>query len=77
LQSAYEVLSDEEAREAYDRYGQESLSGHGGMHNEADLNDLFSDLFGAGPGMAGSGPRPTKAPDTVVDYDVTLEDLFK
>jgi DnaJ family protein A protein 2 len=61
---AYEVLSDERKREAYNRYGMEGLQN--GMH-ETDFasgmmshEELFSQLFGGG-----FSRRPRKGQDTV------------
>lgn len=76
----YEVLSSGDSREAYDRYGLDSLKGGGGP--SMDPADIFSELFGGmhfgfdfgGPG--GGGPRRSKGEDSTIPYDVTLEDLY-
>ncbi len=44
---AYEVLSDPDKRERYDRYGHEGLAGQVGFQNVHDIFGAFSDLFGA------------------------------
>src|ERR1700677_2091841 len=47
ISHAYEVLSDSNKREAYDRYGEAAINGEGagaGMSAE----DLFSQFFGGG-----------------------------
>jgi DnaJ-class molecular chaperone len=51
------------------------------MSDGADLNDIFAEMFGPGAGMRDMGggserQKPTKVADTVVNYDVTLEDLY-
>ncbi|EWC46571.1 hypothetical protein DRE_04294 [Drechslerella stenobrocha 248] len=58
LAEAYEVLSDQESRDVYDRHGYDGLKRHqqggrgGGQHH--DPFDLFSRFFGGG-GHAGPG----------------------
>ena len=53
---AFQVLSDAEKRQIYDRYGHAGLqgAGHGGFTNAQDIfshfQDLFSDFFGGGFG---------------------------
>lgn len=50
-----------------------------------DPADIFAELFGGGPGMRfgfdfggppGARPRPAKGEDSVITYNVTLEDLY-
>jgi molecular chaperone DnaJ len=65
---AYDVLSDENKRQRYDRFGHAGVNGFGGAggaHGFNDINDIFSafgdvfsDLFGAGGGF---GPQPRGA----------------
>src|ERR1700722_5539565 len=58
LGEAYEVLSNEDKRAAYDRYGHAAFQqgggfgGGGGMH---DPFDVFREVFGAGRGGGGGG----------------------
>jgi molecular chaperone DnaJ len=54
---AYEVLSDDDKRARYDRFGHAGMGngGGGGQYGQFDMNDIFSrfsDIFGGG---AGSG----------------------
>ena len=57
IQGAYDVLSDDEKRKAYDAYG--STNGRGPMgggpqfqdFDLSDLGDLFGGLFGGGGGL--------------------------
>ncbi|EKM58072.1 uncharacterized protein PHACADRAFT_252071 [Phanerochaete carnosa HHB-10118-sp] len=78
MAAAYEILSQSDSREAYDRFGPDSLKGGGGPG--MDAADIFSELFGGmhfgfdfGPG---GGPRRSKGEDSLIPYDVTLEDLY-
>ncbi|KNC95820.1 chaperone DnaJ [Spizellomyces punctatus DAOM BR117] len=81
ISHAYEVLSDPQKREVYDRYGEEGLQGEGaggGMSPE----DLFSHLFGGGGFFGGGGGRsrpsgPRKGKDMAHALKVSLEDLYK
>ena len=48
---AYEVLSDDEKRAKYDRYGHSGLRGGQDYHGYSNMNDIFSqfsDIFGGG-----------------------------
>ena len=72
--AAYEILSDEQKRAAYDKYGLE------GVDDDPDAaaargEDLFSMFFGGGGrGRRSSGPR--KGPSVNHPIKVSLEDLF-
>ena len=81
----YEILIDEESRELYDRYGVDGISGKRGGPGMggADPADIFAELFGGGMrfgfdfgGPPGSRPPRTKGEDSVIPYNVTLEDLY-
>ncbi|RKP06964.1 DnaJ subfamily A member 2 [Thamnocephalis sphaerospora] len=78
ISHAYEVLSDAQRRDVYDRFGEAGLSGDGGMGGGMGMSaeDLFSQIFGGGmPRRQPSGPRRGK--DMMHQLRVSLEDLFK
>ena len=71
-------MSVSDSREAYDRFGLDSIKGGGGP--EMDPADIFSELFSGGMnfgfdfGGPGSGSRRSKGEDSVITYDVTYKE---
>jgi molecular chaperone DnaJ len=59
---AYGVLSDEEKRARYDRYGHAGTAGMGGFdpNQFADFGDILGDLFGFGDFFGGGRKRSTR-----------------
>jgi len=68
---AYEVLSDSEKRDLYDKYGKDGLEGGAGG---ADASDIFSQFFGGGGSRRSRGPK--KGEDLTHPLKVSLEDLY-
>src|SRR5437763_13249347 len=73
---AYEVLSDQEKRARYDRYGHAATNGTGGGFDPShftDFTDILGDLFGFGD-FFGTGRRraPLPAGGNDLRYDSTL-----
>ena len=72
---AYGVLSDDEKRAQYDRYGHSGLGGMGGFDPSqfADFGDILGDLFGFGDFFGASRRRSTRpARGNDLRYDLTL-----
>lgn len=73
---AYQVLSNPESREKYDRFGHDAFQGGGGFGGFDFSNfgdDIFGDIFGAFFGQGASrGPR--KGRDLRYQLEVELED---
>src|SRR5689334_21192528 len=73
---AYGVLSDDEKRARYDRYGHAGTTGMGGFdpNQFADFGDILGDLFGFGDFFGTSRRRTTRpARGNDLRYDLTLE----
>ncbi len=72
---AYGVLSDEEKRARYDRYGHQGVSGMGGFdpNQFSDFGDILGDLFGFGDFFGNNRRRGTRAARGAdLRYDLTL-----
>lgn len=81
---AYEVLSDEQKRAAYDQYGHagvdQSAGGgaYGGNANFSDIfGDVFGDIFGAAGGGRGGRGGPSRGSDLRYTLELTLEEAVR
>jgi molecular chaperone DnaJ len=77
---AYEVLSDEQKRSAYDRFGHSAFDqsgggGFGGFSADFDMNDIFGSVFGDIFGTGGR--RRPRGPMPGADIRQTLEVTFE
>jgi molecular chaperone DnaJ len=77
---AYEMLSDPQKRDAYDRYGHAgvdpNMGGGGGGGGFADaFGDIFGDIFGQASGGRGGrgGPQVYRGADLRYNLEITLE----
>lgn len=74
---AYEVLSDDEARARYDRFGEAGLGGGGGGGDPfaGGFGDIIDAFFGGSPFGARSGPSgPPRGQDVETVVDISFVD---
>ena len=73
LQNVYEVLSDKEKRDIYDKYGEEGLKEGGG--GGGDPFDIFGQMFGGG-GRRQQQQGPKKGKPVMHPMKCTLEEIY-
>lgn len=81
VQEAYEILSDEQKKAAYDQYGHAGVDpNRGGGAGGADFGDIFGDVFGDifGGGRRGGGQsRAQRGADLRYNLEMSLEDAVR
>ncbi|MDD3420413.1 MAG: molecular chaperone DnaJ [Candidatus Gastranaerophilales bacterium] len=87
LGKAYEVLSDDEKRAVYDRYGEQGINQQGFGQSQFDfgfggLDEIFSSLFGDfdfggfGGGRQSDPNAPSRGSDLRLDLEIDFEEAF-
>ena len=74
---AYEVLSDPDKRQRYDRYGPDGLAGGSGGDSPGGINDIFDAFFGGNSPFGGGGGRGPAGPPRGVDLEVVADLSFE
>lgn len=81
IKEAYEVLSDDQKRAAYDQYGHAAFEqggmGGGGFGGGADFSDIFGDVFGDIFGGGRRQQRPSRGSDLQYNMELTLEEAVR
>jgi molecular chaperone DnaJ len=84
VNEAFEVLSNEDSRSAYDRFGHAGVNGNGGFGGDpfggfgaqgSPFGDIFETFFGGGMGGSQSRARaPQRGADIQVSVNLTFEE---
>lgn len=84
VQEAYDVISDDDKRAAYDRYGHsafdQNAGGFGGGFNGGgfeDFGDIFSSFFGGGQSSRSRPTGPRRGQDRYMQVQIDFMDAIK
>ena len=77
INEAYEVLSDDQKRAVYDRFGHNGPGMGGGAYDPFDGADPFATIFDAFFGGQAGGPRGQRGPQRGADLRYTLRLKFE
>jgi molecular chaperone DnaJ len=79
INEAYQILSDQQKRAAYDRMGHaafEQGGGGAGFQGFGSMSDIFEDLFGDVFGAGRRGGQPNRGADLRYNLEISLEEAF-
>jgi len=78
ISAAHEVLTNQDKREIYDKYGLEGLKEGAGAGGFDPFGGIFGDIFGMGGrgGKGGAGKQLKKTKPQVKEIKVTLEEVY-
>ena len=77
INKAYDVLSDEDKRKKYDRFGKQGVQGsssRGKRRASANFQDIFEQIFGGGGGRR---RREAQGENLKVQTTISLEEAYK
>lgn len=77
MNEAYSVLSDEQKRAQYDRFGRVDSNMGGAQDMNVNFNDIFEELFGFGGGGGGRGGARRNAARRGRDLQMAVELSFE
>ncbi|NRN28391.1 molecular chaperone DnaJ [Photorhabdus heterorhabditis] len=81
VKEAYEILTDDQKRAAYDQYGHAAFEqggmGGGGFGSGADFSDIFGDVFGDIFGGGRRQQRQSRGADLRYSMELTLEEAVR
>lgn len=82
VKEAYEILTDEDKKAAYDQFGHAGVDpnrGGGGFGGGADFGDIFGDVFGDifGGGRRGGHRQAARGSDLRYNLELSLEEAVR
>jgi molecular chaperone DnaJ len=79
INKAYDVLSDEEKRKKYDRFGKQGVEGsssRGQRRAASNFQDIFEQIFGGGGFGGGRGRREAQGENLKVQTTISLDEAY-